>query len=108
MIASSVTNALRIESDRVVRAAKRPDGFLSAVDSIYQTWTDTFSADLGWQSPDTVVAIAKHTEESKRQVMDVAGVATSSTLETHVRDLVACWVDRGEILVDNLLKAALK
>jgi HK97 family phage portal protein len=108
MIASSVTNALRIESDRVVRAAKRPDAFLSSVDAIYETWTDTFTADLGWQSADTVVAIAKHTEESKRQVMDVAGVATSSTLETHVRDLVACWSDRGQILVDNLLKAAVK
>jgi len=108
MIASSVTNALQIEKDRIVRASKRSDGFLSAVDSIYQTWTDTFTADLGWQSPDTVVAIAKHTEESKRQVMDVAGVATSSTLETHVRDLVACWSDRGELLVDNLLKAAVK
>jgi hypothetical protein len=108
MIASSVTNALQIEKDRIVRASKRSDGFLSAVDSIYQTWTDTFTADLGWQSPETVVAIAKHTEESKRQVMDVAGVATSSTLETHVRDLVACWSDRGEILVDNLLKAAVK
>jgi hypothetical protein len=108
MIASSVTNALQIEKDRIVRASKRSDGFLSAVDAIYQTWTDTFTADLGWQSPETVVAIAKHTEESKRQVMDVAGVATSSTLETHVRDLVACWSDRGEILVDNLLKAAVK
>jgi HK97 family phage portal protein len=108
MIASSVTNALQIEKDRIVRASKRADGFLSSVDAIYQTWTDTFTADLGWQSPETVVAIAKHTEESKRQVMDVAGVATSSTLETHVRDLVACWSDRGEILVDNLLKAAVK
>jgi hypothetical protein len=103
-----VTNALQIEKDRIVRASKRADGFLSSVDAIYQTWTDTFTADLGWQSPETVVAIAKHTEESKRQVMDVAGVATSSTLETHVRDLVACWSDRGEILVDNLLKAAVK
>lgn len=108
MIASSVTNALRIESDRIVRASKKSDGFLASVDSIYETWTDTFTADLGWQSAETVVAIAKHTEESKRQVMDVAGVATTATLESHVRDLVACWSDRGEILVDNLLKAALK
>lgn len=108
MIASSVTNALRIESDRVVRAAKRPEAFIASVESIYETWTETFAADLGWQSPETVVAIAKHSEESKRQVMDVAGVATTSTLESHVRDLVACWNDRGEILVDNILKAALK
>jgi hypothetical protein len=108
MIASSVTNALRIESDRIVRASKKPDGFLSSVDSIYETWTDTFTADLGWKSAEAVVAIAKHSEESKRQVMDVAGVATTTTLESHVRDLVACWADRGGILVENLLRAALK
>lgn len=108
MIASSVTKGIRVEGKRVLLAAKMRSDFCGSLDDLYVNWTDNFIEDLGVKSPSVLNEVAKHSEESKRQLLDVAGVATSSTLETHVRDLVACWVDRGEILVDNLLKAALK
>lgn len=106
MITSSVTNAIQIESDRVVRAAKMRKDFCGSLDGIYTTWSETFNADLGWHSPDTVVAIARHIETSKTQLLDVAGVSTTESLEANVREVVACWQDRAGKLIEEIWEAA--
>lgn len=106
MIASSVTKSLQIEKDRVIRAAKMQSDFCGSLDGIYQTWTQSLSDNLGWKSPEAVTAIALHCETSKKQLLDTAGVSTAGTLEANVRDVVACWDGRADVLIAKLFKAA--
>lgn len=106
ILETSVTKNLQIEKDRVVRAAKTRNNFCDAIDSIYETWQTSFVDTLGWKSVKTITAISTHVEQSKQQLLEVAGSSTTSNLEKNVRDLVSCWDERGELLVNNLLKAA--
>ena len=44
----------------------------------------------------------QHAEESKRQLLDVAGSSTSTTLVGNVSELVATWDHRAESLISGL------
>ena len=106
MVTSSVTKALRIERDRVVMASRNPSGFTSSLDAFYSGWTDRFFEDLGWKEPAAVNATQAHISESRRQIEDVASVTTTGNLESAVKDVVACWDDRGQILIERLCEVA--
>ena len=106
MIATTVTKHLSVERDRIVRAAKMRGDFCSAIDSIYSTWTSTFGDHLGWSNASVIAAVAKHAEESRRQLLDVAGGSTTQTLAGNVSDLMTCWDERGQILINKLCEAA--
>jgi HK97 family phage portal protein len=106
MIASSVTKSLQIEKTCVVRAAKMQSDFCGSLDEIYSTWTGSLTNNLGWKTPEAMTAIQAHCEQSKKQLLETAGVSTTATLENNVRDVVACWDGRGEVLINNLFKAA--
>ena len=106
MVTSSVTKALRIERDRVVMASRNPSGFATSLDSFYSGWTDRFFEDLGWREPGAVNATQAHISESRKQIEDVASVTTTGNLESAVKDVVACWDDRGQILIERLCEVA--
>jgi HK97 family phage portal protein len=106
MVASTVTKALKIERDRVVMASRNGAGMESSLDAFYSGWTERFFQDLGWREPEAVNATQAHISESRKQVEDVASVTTTGNLESAVRDVVACWDDRGEILIEKLCEVA--
>lgn len=106
MVASSVSKALRIERDRVVMASRNPSGFSTSLDAFYSGWTDRFFEDLGWRDPGAVNATQAHISESRKQIEDVASVTTTGNLESAVKDVVACWDDRGQILIERLCEVA--
>ncbi len=56
--------------------------------------------------PAAVEAKRRYANESKRQLADVAAVATSDTLTDYVTELVATWTDRAGDLTTELIKAA--
>lgn len=106
MVASTVTKALKIERDRVVMASRNGSGMESSLDAFYSGWTERFFQDLGWKEPQAVNATQAHISESRKQLEDVASVTTTGNLESAVRDVVACWNDRGEILIEKLCEVA--
>lgn len=106
MVTSTVTKALKIERDRVVMASRNSAGMDSSLDAFYSGWTERFFADLGWKEPQAVNATQAHISESRKQIDDVASVTTTGNLESAVRDVVACWDDRGQILIEKLCEVA--
>ena len=107
MITSSVTDAIKIERDRVVqRAGMQAAKFIEAVDEFYSTWTDRTAPAL--TTSEARLAIISHAEESKRLLSDAHSVSTTTSLKSNVSDVVASWDSRGDILVQNLMKAVQK
>jgi hypothetical protein len=107
MVTSSVTEALKIERDRVVqRAGMQAANFMGAVNEFYATWTDRTVSAL--TNSDARLAIISHAEESKRLLSDVHSCSTTSSLKANVSDVVASWDSRADNLVQNLMKAVQK
>ena len=107
MVTSSVTEALKIERDRVVqRAGMQAANFMVAVDEFYATWTDRTVSAL--TNSDARLAIISHAEESKRLLRDAHSCSTTSSLKANVSDVVASWDSRADNLVQNLMKAVQK
>ena len=100
LIASNVTEAIEIEKRRVVTAAKKEDNFCEWLDGFYHTWC--VKSVSGLSSPKATAVKIYHAEESKRQLLDVAGSSTTSTLAGNVADLVATWDQRAEQLISGL------
>jgi HK97 family phage portal protein len=103
LIASNVTDAVKIEQQRVVVAAKKEDNFCEWLDVFYQTWCDKSVS--GLQSTEATNCKEVYAEESKRQLLDVAGSSTSSTLAGNVSELVATWNQRAESLITGLAES---
>ena len=107
MVTSVVTKDLQIERDRVVqRVGMQGANFVSAVDAFYLSWTSATAA--GLTDADARIAIMSHANESKRQLLDTAGVSTTGSLKANVLDLVSTWDSRGQQLIAQLMKAVQK
>lgn len=107
MVTSSVTQAVKIERDRVVqRAGMQAAKFIAAVDEFYATWTDSTLPAL--DQSDARLAIISHAEESKRLLNEAHSVSTTASLKANVTDVVASWDQRAEKLVENLMKVVQK
>lgn len=107
MIVTSVTDAIKIERDRVVqRAGMQADKFLTAVDEFYTTWTDNTVPALSDSA--SRLCVISHAEESKRLLNDAHSVSTTSSLKSNVKDVVASWDSRASMLIENLMKAVQK
>ena len=103
LITSNVTDAIRIEQQRVVVAAKKEDNFCEWLDGFYNTWCEKSVS--GLKSTDATLAKLTHAAESKRQLLDVAGSSTTSTLVNNVTELVATWDQRAETLISGLVES---
>ena len=104
MITSSVTEAVKIEKSRVVqRAGMQADNFTAAINDFYETWTENTAP--GLTDSAARVCVISHAEASKRLLMDVYSVSTSSSLKSNVQDVVASWDKRAESLISDLMKA---
>ena len=99
MVSSSVTRAVTIEKDRVVRAAKNEDNFCAWLDSFYTAWIANSST-----TADTATAFIGHAATSKHQLLDVAGSATQTSLAGAVAECVATWSDRGRLLTTTIME----
>ena len=107
MVTSSVTQAIKIERDRVVqRAGMQAAKFISAVDEFYTTWTDSTLPAL--EQSEARLAIISHAEYSKKLLADAHSVSTTTSLKANVADVVASWDSRADELVENLMKAVQK
>ena len=103
MIETSVTDSLAIEARRVIDASSKPDGFCGWVDNFYEGWT--VKAVAGLSSPAAIAEKTAYAEESKRQLLDVAGASTPATLSGNVAELVSTWDDRAVTLTANLMES---
>ena len=107
MITSSVTQAIKIERDRVVqRAGMQAAKFVAAVDEFYATWTDSTLPAL--EQSEARLAIISHAERSKKLLADAHSVSTTTSLKANVADVVASWDSRADELVENLMKVVQK
>ena len=102
MIQSSVQAAVRMEQRRVKSASEKPNTFLTSVDSYYEVWTK--SNITGLVSADAAKVKQEHADESKRQVLDVAGSCGPATLTGNITALVDTWDDRVTTLTTNLME----
>lgn len=101
MVTSSVTRALEIEGSRIIRLAGTSPNFINSMDEFYQTWTENSLPDLeAARTP-----ISKHAEESKRELLAIAGTSTTHNLRENVCEVVATWQDRSESLITEIMKA---
>lgn len=107
MITSNVTDAIKIERDRVVqRAGMKAGQFVESVSEFYTTWTANTVA--GLTSSEARLCVISHAEESKRLLMDVHGVSTTASLKANVLDVVQSWDNRAAGLIENLMKTVKK
>ena len=107
MITETVTDNLKIERDRVVqRAGMQSGNFIDSVDEFYTQWTRT--SGRGLTSSSARAAFMSHAEESKRQLLDVAGASTTDSLKANVQEVTALWDGRAELLITKLMKEVLK
>lgn len=107
LITATVTADLKVERDRIVqRAGMQSGSFLEAMDTFYVQWTAT--AGRGLTGSQSRAAFMSHAEESKRQLLDVAGASTTDSLKANVQDVTASWDSRAESLITKLMKEALK
>lgn len=107
MVTSSVTQAIKIERDRVVqRAGMQAAKFMTAVEEFYTTWTDSTLPAL--EQSEARLAIITHAERSKKLLADAHSVSTTSSLKANVADVVASWDSRADELVENLMKVVQK
>lgn len=105
LITSSVTKDLQVEQDRVVqRAGMQGANFVSAIETFYEGWTTATAP--GLTMPAARMAIMGHATESKRQLLDVAGVSTTGSLKANVKDIIARWDVRGQALIESLVRIA--
>lgn len=99
---SNVTNSLQFEKRKVTTAAKHEANFCDWLDGFYDQWAaDSIT---GMQGADAIAAKAKHADESKRQLLDVAGSSMPATLSGNVADLVATWDERAVTLTTDLME----
>lgn len=100
LLQSSITKALEIEGDRVVKAAGKEQNFIEWIDSFYPKWIEHNST-----TPELAAAYALHADRSKAELLDVAGSATQSVLLGQVTETVATWSGRGDLLKTDILRS---
>ena len=98
---SNVTNSLQFEQRKVTTAAKHETNFCDWLDGFYDQWAA--ESITGMQGADAIAAKSKHADESKRQLLDVAGSSMPATLSGNVADLVATWDERAITLTTDLM-----
>ena len=103
MLETSVTESLALEKRRVIGATTKQANFCGWLDTFYSDWQE--KSVPGVQTPQAAAAKAAHAEESKRQLLDVAGASTPATLLGNVTELVNTWDDRAVTLTTNLMES---
>lgn len=104
LIAVNAADAVEVEKRRVVAAAKKEANFCGWLDGFYSTWCAKSVS--GLDSPAARQVKATHAEDSKRQLLNVAGSSTPATLENNVIELVATWDQRAEQFAERLVEVA--
>lgn len=105
MVNSTVTKSLRIEKDRVVMAARDAQNMPASLDTFYSGWTERFFDSLGWKTPTAIAVMQEHVETSRKNIEALQAVTSTTNLESAVREVVACWDDRGELLTQKICEA---
>ena len=98
---SNVTDSLQFEARKVVTAAKKEPNFCAWLEGFYDQWA--VDSITGMQGPAAIAAKSAHADESKRQLLDVAGSSTAATLPGNVADLVSSWDERAVSLTSGLM-----
>lgn len=100
MVTSSVTKALEIESQRVVKAAKKETNLVAWMDGFYDNWIS--NAELP-SSQESHLAFIDHSVRSKMEIFDVVSCSTPESLPAAVAECVATWSDRGNLITERIL-----
>ena len=101
MVESSVTKALQVESDRVVRAAEKESNLSAWMEQFYGQWVERSA----FPAPQAKEALISHAAESRRVLLDVIGSTTQTSLAGAVQECVATWAERGELIVQQIMGA---
>lgn len=103
MVTSSATHAVTIETDRVNRAARTAKNFVEWADNYYTTWVENSFQGIDNARTNTIKQM--HADESKRQLLDVAGASTHETLPGNVQEVTATWGDRIPDLINQVMES---
>jgi len=104
MILDGVQRSCDFEQSKAIQtASKRPHDFLAAVESLYESWAANTLPGLTAASVRRV--ISAHADQSRRDLIEVAGHATAETLKAHVADMVTGWHNRAQALAAEILRA---
>ena len=104
MILDGVERSCDFEQSKAIQtASKRPHDFLQAVESLYESWAANTLPGLTAASVRRI--ISAHADQSRRELIEVAGHATAETLKAHVADMVTGWHDRAQALAAEILRA---
>lgn len=104
MILDGVQRSCEFEQSKAIQtASKRPHDFLQAVESLCESWASNTLP--GLTAPAARQAIARHAEQTRLALVEVAGHATAETLKAHVAEAVSAWQDRADSLAAEILRA---
>ncbi len=102
MVDGSVSRSLQIEKDRVIKAASNEKNFLKWIDDWYPHWVENATL----PAPDAESAFSAHAQASKIALIDVASCTSQTELAGAVAECVATWSDRGQLIINKILKGA--
>lgn len=104
MIVDGVQRSCEFEQSKAIQtASKRPHDFLEAVEALCESWAENTLP--GLTDATARQAIARHAEQTRLALIEVAGHATAETLKAHVADMVTGWHDRAQALAAEILQA---
>lgn len=93
-------NLIGVECNKAVNAAGSRN-FLNWMDKFYPKWETKLADAIENIGGDRDLA-TQHCEESKRQLLDVAGSADNETLGEKIQTCVADWSARAQIIINEM------
>lgn len=101
-LVTSVTSAIQIEKRRILAAIPKEPDISAWMNDFYEKWTTLTCPDFC--SPAAELAKSQHASESIRQIVEVVSSSSTSNVEQAAKEVMATWEDRGQILVEKLIK----
>jgi len=114
LIVDRAERMLKVEREKVVKAAKREGNFLEWVDKFYATWPETVARSLE-PVVNAVATItnctktasevaAEMSRQSQEAIVNVAGYSYEDNLAANVSDAMDLWDTRPEEIANSLME----
>ena len=103
-LVAHLKHMIGVECNHVLTAAGNKRNYIGWIDHFYDIrWKATFCRSLEAFNGTSDLAIA-HCEQSKLELIELAGTVTADGLADAVSELTKNWTSRAEQLADNILK----
>tara|TARA_R110002051_G_C8738027_1_gene498698 strand:- start:684 stop:2333 length:1650 start_codon:yes stop_codon:yes gene_type:complete len=102
-IKSRVSLMLKVEEERVVRAAGNKDNYGEWISDFYDKWEDNLGQVIKEVGGDASHA-REHCNVAQAQLREIATMSSTDTLADNVASHVAAWSNRSDLLTEAILK----